>query len=83
MLSGISVLKTPPKNAQAASPAGDHRLGRLLERQPHEAVPADTRREDQRVHHAVAARRRVADQAHPTEVDLQLVARLAVVDAHR
>ena len=39
--------------------------------------------EDQRVHDPVAAGRRVEHQAHAAEVDLQLVARLAVGDAHR
>jgi hypothetical protein len=52
-------------------------------REPHEAVPAEHRGEDQRVHDAVTPGRRVEDQAHATEVDLQLVTRLAVVDPHR
>ena len=63
--------------------AGDHRLGGLAVREPHEAVPAEHRGEDQRVHDAVTPARRIEDQAHATEVDLQLVARLAIVDPHR
>jgi hypothetical protein len=62
---------------------GHHRLGGLTVREPHEAVTADARREDQRVHHPVPVRRRIEHEAHATEVDLQLVARLTIVDPHR
>jgi hypothetical protein len=63
--------------------AGDHRRCRLAVREPHEAMPADTGGEDQRVHHPVPTRRRVEHQPHPPEVDLQLVTRLAVSDPDR
>jgi hypothetical protein len=61
----------------------DHRLGGLPVTQPHEAVPAVTGREDERVRDPVASAHRIGDQAHATEVDLQLVARLAVRHPHR
>jgi hypothetical protein len=63
--------------------AGDHVLQRLAVAQPHEQVPGEHRREDQRVDHPAGLGDRVEEEAHPAEVDLQLLARLAVVDPHR
>ncbi len=63
--------------------AGDDVRRRLAVREPHEAVPAETRGEDQRVHDPVAARHRIGDEPHATEVHLQLVAGLAVSNRHR
>ena len=61
----------------------DHVLGGLTERQPHEAVPRVAGREDQRLHHPPPPRLRVDEEPHPAEVDLQLIARLPIGDAHR
>ena len=83
MLSGITVRNTPPKNNHDCFAARDHRVGRLTQRQPHETVPRITRCEDQRVHDPVPFRRRVEHQPHAAEVDLALIARLAIGDAHR
>ena len=63
--------------------AVDHIADRLTERQPHEAVARHDRREDQRMTHPAAAGRPVGHQPEPAEVDLALVARLAVVHPHR
>jgi hypothetical protein len=81
-LSGISAEHAAEEHPRRLA-ASDHRLGRLTVREPHEAVPADTRREDQRVHDPVPARHRVEHEAHATEIDLQLVARRAVGHPHR
>ena len=75
-----------PEHAAEKDPrrleASHNRLGRLAEGQPHEAVPGVTGGEDQRPHHSLSTRRRVRDQAHPAEVDLQLGTRLTVGDPH-
>ncbi len=60
---------------------GDHILGRLGERRPHELMAAETRGEDQRPAHPLAVA--VSDQAQPAEVNLQLDARRRVVHPHR
>ena len=61
----------------------DHRLRRLAERQPHEAVPRVAGGEDQRLHDPPPPALPVDDEPHPPEVDLQLIARLPISDTHR
>ena len=73
---------TPPKNDHAASQPAIDRGGGLVEGEPHEAVPREARDEDQRVGDAVATGERIGDQPHAPEVDLQLIAGLAVGHAH-
>ena len=82
-LSGITVrehaTEEPPRRFEPV----DHVLGGLTERQPHEAMPRVAGREDQRLHHPPPPRLRVDEEPHPAEVDLQLIARLPIGDAHR
>ena len=61
----------------------DHVLGGLPERQPHEAVPRVAGGEDQRLHDTTPAGLGVDEEAHPAEIDLQLIARLPIGDPHR
>src|SRR5215210_7213620 len=52
-------------------------------RQPHEAMPRVAGGEHQAVHHPAPTAVRINEEAEPAKVDLQLVARLTVSDAHR
>ena len=61
----------------------DDRGSGLAVAEPHEAVAGVAGGEDQGVDHPAPAGGRVGDQAHAPEVDLELRARLAVVDPHR
>ena len=76
-----------PKHAAEELPGrlepGDHVADRLPVREPHEAVPAEHSREDQRPHDTPLGAVRLSDEPHAAEVDLQLGAWSAVVDAHR
>jgi hypothetical protein len=51
-------------------------------RQPHETVPRIAGGENQRPHHPTSPGVRIEDQPHPPEIDLALVARFAIRDAH-
>ncbi len=83
MLSGIQHGEDPTKEAPCRLAASDHRLSRLGEAQPHEAVPRVHRGEDQRVDHPTPAGHRIGDQAHLGEVDLELLTGLTIRNSHR
>jgi len=63
--------------------AVDDRCQRLLVGEPHEHVAGEDGGEDQRPQQAPALGIRIEQQTHLAEVDLELGARLAVVDSHR
>jgi hypothetical protein len=73
MLSGIRNLEYAGEEPPRRLAAGDDRLQRGRERQPHEHVPRVHRGEDQRVHHSASPGLRVVDQTHSGEIDLALV----------
>ena len=83
MLSGITTANTPPKNSHAASnPAIT--LSVVWVKVSHtKQWRLRAGREDQRMADPAPSGVRVEHQAHAPEVDLELVARLAVGDPHR
>ena len=82
-LSGITVANTPPKNPHAAS--NPSITASVVWRSVNHTKQCRrvAGREDQRLHHPAPPAVRVDEEPHPTEVDLQLVARLTVGDPHR
>ncbi len=83
MLSGIDNGEDPVEECPGRLEPGDDRLGRLPVGQPHEAVPRVAGGEDQGPHQPPFPGRRVDQEPHLAEVDLELPAGLPVVDPHR